>query len=99
MPPQDGDFLFRRVVRSPCRSVPASRCCLCFFMRSLHYLNGGTPSPFPAEPEHTCEFDTSPAALNELKAAEASDSVIVAMVKGCGGKEKEKEKETAGRLI
>src|SRR5437016_14296543 len=51
MPPQDGDFLFRRVVRSPCRSVPASRCFRCFFMRSLHYLNGGTLSPFPSEPE------------------------------------------------
>jgi hypothetical protein len=23
-------------------------------MRSLHYLNGGTLSPFPAEPEHEC---------------------------------------------
>src|SRR6266542_3722768 len=22
-------------------------------MRSLRYLNGGTPSPFPAEPEHS----------------------------------------------
>jgi hypothetical protein len=27
-------------------------CFRCFFMRSLHYLTGRTPSPFPAEPEH-----------------------------------------------
>jgi hypothetical protein len=41
MLPQDGDFLFRRVV------LP-----LLLLMRSLHNPNGGTPSPFPAEPEH-----------------------------------------------
>src|SRR5690242_17085381 len=27
-------------------------CFRCFFMRSLLYLNGRTPSPFPTEPEH-----------------------------------------------
>src|SRR5260370_19559996 len=26
-------------------------CFRCFFMRSLHYLNGRMPSPFPTEPE------------------------------------------------
>jgi hypothetical protein len=41
MPPQDGDFLFRRIV------LPL------LLHRSLHYLNGGTLSPFPAEPEHS----------------------------------------------
>ncbi len=40
VPPQDGDFLFRRV------------CFRCFFMHSLRWPNGGTPSPFPIEPEH-----------------------------------------------
>jgi hypothetical protein len=27
-------------------------------MRSLHYLNGGTLSPFPTEPEHCHELAT-----------------------------------------
>jgi hypothetical protein len=38
MPPQDGDLLLRASFR-------------CFFMRSLLYLTGRTPSPFPTEPE------------------------------------------------
>ena len=28
------------------------QCFRCFLMRSLHYLTGRTPSPFPGEPEH-----------------------------------------------
>src|SRR4029077_15503873 len=38
-------------------SLPACSCFRCFFMRSLHYPNGGTFSPFPAEPEQisACE--------------------------------------------
>src|SRR5882672_8641420 len=33
-------------------------CFRCFFMRSLLYPTGRTPSPFPTEPEHNVQLQT-----------------------------------------